>query len=245
MRHEAPGRVETQVEARQRRIGWAVVAGGVLVAVVIALVVRPWGDGGTGRDAVVQAPRGSGDAATLVLDARAGRVLVTGGAPTGALLDVRGAGDDATATHIATAGEQDVRVAGTTATVRLAPDLRWTLRVTVGADDADLDLAGLDVEGVEVGGGAGGVVVALPPADGTMRAVVRAGVDDLRFRLSRGDAARVVVASGAGWVDVDGARTGGLGAGAELTTAGFDADGDHWELVVEGGAGGVTVDRLP
>ncbi|MBO3088458.1 hypothetical protein [Cellulomonas dongxiuzhuiae] len=79
------------------------VAGGVLVAVAVALVVRPRGDAGAGRDAQVRVPRGSGDAATLALDARAGRVLITDGAPAGALLDVRVAGDDATATHAATA----------------------------------------------------------------------------------------------------------------------------------------------
>jgi hypothetical protein len=221
------------------------VAGGVLVAVAIALVARPWGDGGARRDDSVRVPRGAGGAATLVLDARGGRVLLTGDAPAGALLDARGAGDDATATHAATAGEHDVRVTGATTTIRLSPDVRWTLRMTVGADDADLNLAGLDVQAVEVAGGAAVLAVALPPADGASRAEVSAGTDDLRFRLARGDAARVTVESGVGWVALDGDRTGGLGAGGALTTAGFDAEADHWELVVAGGAGGVTVERLP
>ena len=220
-------------------------AGGVLVALAIALVARPWGDGGAGRDDAVRVPRGGDDAATLVLDARGGRVLLTGDAPAGTLLDARGAGDDATATHAAAAGEHDVRVTGATATIRLSPDVRWTLRVTVGADDADLDLAGLDVQAVEVAGGAAVLAVALPPAGGASRAEVSAGTDDLRFRLARGDAARVTVESGVGSVALDGHRTGGLGAGADLTTAGFDAEVDHWELVVAGGAGGVTVEHLP
>ncbi|GIG38969.1 hypothetical protein [Cellulomonas phragmiteti] len=241
------GGVGTTDGDRQRRTGWFVVAGGVLLALVVALAVRPWDDGSAGpsQDAAVQVPRGSAAAATLVLDARAGDVRVAAGAAAGDLLDARGAGADASADHDGTGDEHEVRVTGTSATVRLAGDVAWTLLLTVGADDVTLDLGELDVRAVEVAGGAGAVVLSLPAAADTPRATVSAGVDTLAVRLVDGDAARVLVESGAGSATVDGTRTDGLGAGSEVTTDGLEVGGDHWEVVVAGGAGSITVDRAP
>lgn len=215
-------------------------AAGVLVAVVVGLVVRPWDHGGA--DASVSVPRGSATEATLVLDVQAGRLDVTGTA-SGALLEARGRGDDPAATHDARGDEHEVRVSGGSAEVRLAADVAWTLRVTVGAQDVELDLGGLDVRGVDVAGGAGSVVLRLPPAVGTPRAVLDTGVQDLRVRLSGHDEAQVAVESGAGSLTVDGDRQDGVAAGTDATTPGFAAEEDHWDVVVRGGAGSVTVDN--
>lgn len=225
----------------ERSVGWVVVAGSVLVAVVVALVVRPGGAGDA--HAVVTAPRGSGDEATLVLDARAGRVVVRDGAPQGTVLEARGEGAGRSATHTVVDGVHDVRLTGATTTVRLAAGVAWTVRVELGSDDAELDLSALDVRAVEVGGGTGTLSVALPAARGPATAELRAGVDDLHVRLGEGEGARVTVAAGVGSLAVDGERTDGAGPGTERTTTGFDPEVEHWEIALDGGAGSVTVDR--
>lgn len=225
--------------ARQRRVGWWVVAGGVALALLLALVVRP----GAGEDAAVRVPRGTADAAELVLDLQAGDVRVEGGAPPGALLEARGSGEGRSATHDEADGTHDVRVTGAQGVVRLADDVAWTLRLTVGADDVRLDLADVGVADLRVAGGAGAVALTLPAPDGVPTTDLAVSADELTVRLPAGSGASVDVTAGAGSAVVDGERTDGVGAGTTLATADLD-EPTHWALTLSGGVGTLTVERV-
>lgn len=214
--------------------------GGVLVAVAVAVVARPWSGGPVaGDDVVVSAPRGSARTAELHLDARAAQVRVEGGAPAAVLLDARGVGDGRTASHERSGDVHDVRVTGAEAVVRLAADVTWTLRLTVGADDARVDLSALGLDSFTLAGGAQTVELSLPAPGGTASGELRAGADSLTIHLPAGVGARVAVAAGVGTAVVDGARTEGVGQGAELTTA--DDSSDHWALTLAAGVGTLTL----
>ena len=226
---------------RQRRTGWWVVAGGVLLAVVVALAVRPW-QGGEDGDAYLSVPRGDADAAELVLDAQAGQVRVERGAPAGALLDARATGEGRAASRDDAGSTHEVRLAGADASVRLADDVAWTLRLTVGADAVHVDLSALDLASFVVAGGAGEVDLRLPaPADDGAAGDLQVGADAITVRVPDGTGARVHVTAGAGVALVDGERSEGVGAGTELTAG----DGAGWDLTLSGGTGTFTLTSTP
>ena len=136
-----------------------------------------------------------------------------------------------------------VALGGGAVDVRLAADVRWTLDLRVGAGSIEADVADVAVDGVVVAAGAQTVDLRLPRPDGTVDVDQQAGVGTLRLRVPDGVGVRATVTSGAGSATVDGETTGGLGAGAEVTTPGFDPDVNHYEVVVGGGAGSLVVER--
>jgi len=236
------------VVTTSRRTAWLVVVGALLVATIAVLSQRgPWPSaGGTGPadpDRAVVVGRGDADSARLTITGEADSVRIVTDAPAEALLRVEPTGADRVVA-VDEDGEQPVvALGGGAVEVRLAPDARWTLDLQVGAGSIVADVADVPVDGVAVAAGAQTVELRLPRPTATVRVDQRAGVGTLLLGVPDGVGVRAVVTSGAGSATVDGETTGGLGAGAEVTTEGFDPDADHYEVVVAGGAGSLVIER--
>ncbi|MGY4643440.1 hypothetical protein [Cellulomonas sp. URHB0016] len=244
--HDAPA-----VATTSPRTWWLLVAGAVLVAAAVVLTQPgPWsatpgggGGGATDPDGVVTVDRGHVDAARLVLSGDADSVRIRTDAPAGDLVRVEPTGADTAVSVDADGAQPVVALGGGTVTVRLAGDVRWSLDLQVGAGEVEAGLAEVAVDGVVLSSGLQTLELSLPRPSGRVVVDQRAGAGSLVLHVPDGVGVHATVTSGAGSATVDGETTGGLGAGAEVATSGFDPDADHYEVTVGGGLGSLVVDR--
>lgn len=232
---------------------WLLV-GAVLVVGALVLVVTqgplrsgpsPWGGPGVGPDADrrVALARGGADSARLVVTGDVSTLTVRADAPRSDLVVVEPAGADRPATLDGPDDAPVVTLGGGAVVVRVAADVRWEVEVRSGASRVTADLAATDVDGVVLAAGADVVELTLPAPDGRVVVDQRAGAGSLVVHVPQDVGVRALVTSGAGSATVDGQTTDGLGAGAEVSTVGFDPDAPHYEVRVGGGVGSLTVER--
>lgn len=243
-----PGNGARELVTTSPRTTWLIVVGALVVATLAVLSQRgPWPQAGVpGRaepDRAVVVGRGSADTARLTITGEADSVRIVTDAPAETLVRVEPTGADRVATVDHDGAEPVVALGGGAVEVRLAPDVRWTLDLRVGAASIVADVADVPVDGVVVAAGAQTVELRLPRPTATVDVDQRAGVGTLVVGVPDGVGVRAVVTSGAGSATVDGKTTGGLGAGAGVTTEGFDPGTDHYEVTVAGGAGSLVVER--
>jgi len=231
------------------RTWWLVVAGALVVATVAVLTQQGAWDGPGGApgtvdpDRAVEVDRGVADAGTLTLTGDADSVRIRTDAPSGALVRVEPTGADRAVAVEADGADPVVALGGGSVDVRLAGDVRWTLDLQVGAGAVEARLAGVPVDGVVLSSGVQTLELALPRPDGRVVVDQRAGAGTLVLHVPEDVGVHATVTSGAGSATVDGETTGGLGAGAEVETLGFDPDADHYEVTVGGGLGSLVIDR--
>jgi hypothetical protein len=122
----------------------------------------------------------------------------------------------------------------------LNADVRWTLRLDGGAVHKTVDLTAAEVDGVELGGGARTVELALPAPRGVMPVRMVGGVDQFRVRLPDAVPIRVRVRSGAGAVTLGGSTHRGISPGEAFTANGWGGDAGV-DLLAEAGLTALTV----
>ena len=126
--------------------------------------------------------------------------------------------------------------------------LRWEIRLNRqvpveldlegGAQEAELDLAGLLVPSLSVRTGASSTAITLPDR-GATSVRISAGAARVDVRVPDGVEARIRFNAGAASRDVDRARF--PESGGEFRSPGFDAAPNRADIVIEGGAGSFRV----
>jgi hypothetical protein len=123
--------------------------------------------------------------------------------------------------------------------VTLAAGVRWRLALD-GTDRSSIDLRQVRLAAVDLSGGSA-VNLTLPRPDGTLTVRTTGGVDQLGLRTADRVPVRVRVGTGAGRVVLDGATHSGVGAGAEFTSAGWDAAANRIDVDAAAGLAALTV----
>jgi hypothetical protein len=124
------------------------------------------------------------------------------------------------------------------AEIQLNSKVAWTLRLAGGSSERNLDMQAGGLAGVELTGGSGNVVLQLPKPHGTVRLALAGPIGDLvvttkapvRFRF--GAAAATVV--------TDGKPERNVKAGTAVTTAGWRAATDRYDIATSGTVSSVT-----
>jgi hypothetical protein len=188
--------------------------------------------------------------ARVLLNHGAGTLRITRGAPTGALLEVRGDGTaqarsarvgdrlDVTISPRGEVGGVLSRMAAVTWDIALAEDVPFELDLRTGAARVEADLRGLTVEVLGVKTGASEIELTLPDR-GRCTTTVTAGAADVRVRVPDGVAALIVNRSALAGVDVDEQRF--PRAGAFHRSPGYDEAAVRADITLEGGVASFTV----
>jgi hypothetical protein len=226
-------------------VALAVVALGTVIA--LALVVRGASDG---RDHVVSGPLGDRREATLeVLDGASSitvrtvdldDLLYRAATPDDSHLVPRVV-DRADRVQVFLAEEGPPGPSAVEIEVNAA--VRWTVRVSTGANEELLDLGGGRIAGVEVVGGVSRLEAFLPPPDGNLPVRLSGGANQVLLHAHRDAPARVTIGGGAGTVRLDGTTHSGVPAGQVFTPPAWAGSGDRYDVDVAGGVSTLTLDR--
>jgi len=117
------------------------------------------------------------------------------------------------------------------AEIQLHARVAWTLKLTGGAAEQSVDMGAGGLAGIEVTGGAARLVLNLPPPKGTVRISVSGPVGELIVRTGAGAPVRIRLRGGATTAAVDGKPARKVKAGGALTSAGWSAARDRYDLV--------------
>lgn len=121
----------------------------------------------------------------------------------------------------------------------------WHVALRGGARDLEADLRGLKLTGLDLAGGAAGMVVDLPRPTGLVAVRLRGGAASITFRRPRGVAARVEVLGGMACFRFDHQELGGVGGRTRLQSPGFADAADRYEFDIAGGASDLVVEEAP
>lgn len=121
--------------------------------------------------------------------------------------------------------------------LRLNSGVPMVLKVSTGVGTSEMDLAGLNVNDLDVDTGVGRTVLTLP-ARGQVRARVNGGVGEVVVTIPKGMAASIRVNAGIGTAEVVGNFQ---RQGDAYLSPGYDSAQNRVELMVRGGVGRVTV----
>ena len=124
--------------------------------------------------------------------------------------------------------------------VKLNPEVPIRLDIRTGANEADINLAGLQVSELRLATGASSTRLGLPESAGFTRVKVEAGAASVSVRVPSGVAARIHTEGGLASISVDKARFEALGSGYYQST-GFDSAENKVELDVSAGVGSVDI----
>ncbi|MGX6607144.1 hypothetical protein ACWKSP_34225 [Micromonosporaceae bacterium Da 78-11] len=121
--------------------------------------------------------------------------------------------------------------------IQLNAKVAWTIRLTGGAAEQDLDLRAGGLAGLEVTGGNSRVRLELPKPKGTVPVSVSGTVSELAVRVVTGTPVRLRLDNGAGVTTVDGKVR------ARLTPAGWKSARNRYDVVASATIGSVSVDH--
>ncbi len=143
--------------------------------------------------------------------------------------------------HLKTRGFGLFGWGGGIAEIVLTTAVPWAIDARGGMSEVNADFTELDVERIEVHGGASKVGFRLPAPRGTVPIRVSGGASKLSFRRPAKAAVQVVVTGGASGLRVD-RRNAAAGSGAvRLATDGYDAATDRYSIEITGGASDIAV----
>lgn len=120
------------------------------------------------------------------------------------------------------------------AEIRLNAKVAWTLRLTGGATERNIDMRAGGLRSIEVDGGTAQVVLQLPEPKGTVPLSVTGPVGELVVRTKAGTPVRLRLGGGADTAVVDGKTRRGVKAGTALATAGWGAARNRYDVVTSG-----------
>jgi hypothetical protein len=129
----------------------------------------------------------------------------------------------------------------TSAKVTLTSAVPWTIEIRGGVAQLHADLRELDVQGIQILGGASECDIRLPPPSGETTLRVTGGANHVVVRRPRGSAAQAVVRGGAASLTFDDQQTGSVGGTVRFATDGWDEAVDRWSIELTGGASDLSV----
>jgi hypothetical protein len=129
--------------------------------------------------------------------------------------------------------------------VILNSTVAWTVKLTGGANELDVDARPGGLAGVEVVSPVARGVLQLPRPKGSVPVTIGAPAGDVTVRTEDGAPVRVRVARGAGQVTVGGATRRDVEAGATLQEPGWRTATGRYDLRFTARANTVLVERVP
>lgn len=146
-------------------------------------------------------------------------------------------------------GEVDVRYKGfswfgagdVAAQLTLTSAVPWSIEIRRGVSQLVAELRDLQVEAIEISGGASESELALPAPRGTSTLRLSGGASRLLIRRPRGSAAQVSVRGGASNLVFDAQQLGAVGGATRLSTPGWDSASDRWAIELTGGASDLSI----
>jgi DNA-binding MarR family transcriptional regulator len=130
------------------------------------------------------------------------------------------------------------------ATFSLAGAVPWEIVLRGGMWKLDADLRELRLIALTVSGGASDIEVRLPAPEGTVPVRISGGASKITLLRPTGSDVRAEVAGGASQLVFDDQRLGAVGGRQVLSTPGFAAAVDRYEIRFTGGASQVTIAAL-
>jgi DNA-binding MarR family transcriptional regulator len=143
--------------------------------------------------------------------------------------------------HLKTRGFGLFGWGGGGAEIVLTTAVPWVIDVRGGMSELNALLTELDLERIDVHGGASKVSFRLPAPRGTVPIRIVGGASELSFRRPAKAAVQVVVTGGANELRVD-RRNVDVGSGVvRLATEGYESATDRYSIEITGGANEITV----
>ena len=129
--------------------------------------------------------------------------------------------------------------------VQLNSKVKWTVRLTGGSIEQEIDMRAGGLAGIELVGGASNAVLKLPRPKGTVALRVTGAVSDLQIRAGKGIPVRLRLGKGADTATLDGTRHLKVKSGTALTSPGWRSARNRYEISTSAWVGSVLVDRAP
>ncbi len=143
--------------------------------------------------------------------------------------------------HLKTRGFGLFGWGGGVAEIVLTTNVPWTIDVRGGVSDLDAILTELELERIDVHGGASQVSFRLPTPRGTVPIRIVGGASKVSFRRPAKAAVQVVVTGGASGLRVD-RRSAEAGSGVvRLATEGYESATERYIIEITGGASEITI----
>ena len=127
------------------------------------------------------------------------------------------------------------------AAVALHPGIPWRLDVDGGVTDLDADLTGIQLERLEVDGGANHLRLVLPAPRRSVLLNLQGGSSTLEVLRPRGTALELRLRGGAARLRFDGQRLDSVGGHLRMASDDFAGAVDRYEVDVSGGAGELRI----
>jgi DNA-binding MarR family transcriptional regulator len=127
------------------------------------------------------------------------------------------------------------------ADVLLNRSLPWAVDIVGGANKLQGDLATVDLRSFDLTGGVDNFRLSLGKPNGAVPVRVLGGASKLRVDRPAGVPVRLRIAGGAGGVDLDRQRLGGVAGGSVLESIGIVGATDLFEVEITGGVGKVQI----
>jgi DNA-binding MarR family transcriptional regulator len=133
---------------------------------------------------------------------------------------------------------------GQTSDLSLNAGVPWAISLRFGLSRLSADLRGLQVESLEVSGGASEVEVWLPSPVGNVPVRLSGGASKVIIHRPAGSAIRADMSGGASHLAFDGTRLGSLGGRNHFESPGSNEAVDRYDLKFTGGASQIVIDTV-
>ena len=128
------------------------------------------------------------------------------------------------------------------ASIALNGTIPWTIELEGGVTDLTGSLAGVQLERLDIEGGANHIKLELPAPTGSVGVRVRGVASDARFLRPAGVPVSVRVSGGVSRLRIDGQRYERLAGDRRFTSDAFLGSADRYEIEVLGGASEIRVE---
>ncbi|HEU5090131.1 MAG TPA: hypothetical protein VFT99_21900, partial [Roseiflexaceae bacterium] len=119
----------------------------------------------------------------------------------------------------------------------------WGIAVRGGVSKVNGDLRTLSLASFAISGGASEVALDLPQPSGVVTFRVVGGASNIVLRRPAHSPVRIAVRGGSSRLTLDEQHFGGIGGNTHLETPGASLSPDRYDVVIEGGASNLTVER--
>jgi DNA-binding MarR family transcriptional regulator len=143
--------------------------------------------------------------------------------------------------HLKTRGFGLFGWGGGVAEIVLTTAVPWAIDVRGGMSELNAVLTDLDLERIDVHGGASEVSFRLPAPSGTVPIRIVGGASKLSFRRPAKAAVQVVVTGGANELRVDRRKVDAEAGAVRLATDGYESAFDRYSIEITGGANEIVV----
>jgi hypothetical protein len=114
--------------------------------------------------------------------------------------------------------------------IQLNSKVKWTLKLSGGAAEQDIDMTAGGLAGIDMAGGASRVVLKLPQPKGTTDLAVSGGVSELQVQAGTGVPVRVRLGKGADDTSIDGVARKKVKAGTDVTSNGWTRTTNRYDI---------------